>query len=195
MIRQRLAIGLGLGTLLAVGAASATLDIKARSDTVWVEHTMEVLEKTSELRVLLRQAEAASRGFLLTGADRFVTEFQETSSQVPAAWAELLQVVGENAEQSERLKSIDGVVQQRVELAGELIRRYAANDRTGLQALGKSAVGLQAMATINKVLDAFTEQERRLLADRAATSRQTGSWLLTIDLAGIGMLLLIAFYL
>ncbi|NPU14590.1 response regulator [Bradyrhizobium sp. 83012] len=195
MIRRRVAIGLGLGTLLAVGAASTALDLKARRDTALVEHTMEVLEKASELRLLLRQAEAASRGFALSRADRFAAEFQETSGLVPAAWAELRQLVRDNSAQSERLRSIDGVVQRRIELAGELIRLQAANDRNGLQALMANAPGSAAMTTINETLDAFTEQERRLLAERGATSRQTGTWLLAIDLAGVAIVLAIAAYL
>jgi PAS domain S-box-containing protein len=195
MIRRRVTIGLGLGILLAIGAASTALDVKARSDTALVEHTMAVLEKSSELRALLRQAEAASRGFALSGTDRFVTEFQETSGQIPAVWAGLLQLVRDNPLQSERLRSIESVVPRRVELAAEIIRLHAANDRAGLRALAASAAGPSAMATINETLDAFTEQERGLLADRAAISQQTGTWLLAIDLAGVGTLLMIAFYL
>ncbi|MGJ5041244.1 MULTISPECIES: CHASE3 domain-containing protein [unclassified Bradyrhizobium] len=195
MIRRRVVIGLGLGTLLAIGAASTGLDIKARNDTALVEHTMEVLEKSSELRALLRQSEAASRGFALSGADRFIAEFQATSGLIPAAWADLQGLVRDNSSQSERLRSIYGIVQRRIQLAGELIRRHAANDRDGLQALAASAAGPAAMTTINQALDAFTDEERRLLADRATISRRTGSWLLAIDLAGVGLLLLMSAYL
>ncbi|WP_316159878.1 CHASE3 domain-containing protein [Bradyrhizobium sp. SZCCHNRI20481] len=195
MIRQRVVIRLGLGTLLAIGAASTGLDIKARNDTALVEHTMEVLEKSSELRVLLRQAEAASRGFALSGADRFITELRETSGLIPAAWADLQGLVRDNSSQRERLRSIDGIVQRRIQLAGELIRRHAANDRDGLQAAAASAAGPAAMTTMNQALDAFTDDERRLLADRATISRRTGSWLLAIDLAGVGLLLLMSAYL
>ncbi|MGJ5078677.1 CHASE3 domain-containing protein [Bradyrhizobium sp. HKCCYLS3013] len=195
MIRRRVVLGLGLGTLLAIGAASTALDIKARNDTALVEHTMEVLEKSSELRVLLRQSEAASRGFALSGADRFIAEFQETSGLIPAAWADLRGLVRDNSSQSERLRAIYGIVQRRIQLAGELIRRHAANDRDGLQALAASAAGPAAMTTINQTLDAFTDDERRLLADRATISRRTGSWLLAVDLAGVGLLLLMSAYL
>ncbi|XUM24966.1 CHASE3 domain-containing protein [Bradyrhizobium oligotrophicum S58] len=195
MIRRRVVIGLGLGTLLAIGAASTGLDIKARNDTALVKHTMEVLEKSSELRVLLRQSEAASRGFALSGADRFIAEFQETSGLIPAAWADLLGLVRDNSSQSERLRSIYRIVKRRSQLAGELIRRHAANDRDGLQALAASAAGPAAMTTINQALDAFTDDERRLLADRTTISRRTGSWLLAIDLAGVGLVLLMSAYL
>ncbi|MGJ5179607.1 CHASE3 domain-containing protein [Bradyrhizobium oligotrophicum] len=195
MIGRRVAIALGLGILLAIGAASTTLDIAARRDTAAVEHTMEVLEQCSDLRVLLRQAEATSRGFALSGADHFVTEFQEASGRIPPALADLLQLVQDNPVQGERLKAIEDPIRRRIALADELIRRRAANDRAGQEALARSAAGPAAMAAINDMLDAFAEEERRLLAVRAATSRRTGTWLLAIDLAGISLLLMIAIYL
>ncbi|CCD99385.1 CHASE3 domain-containing protein [Bradyrhizobium sp. STM 3809] len=192
MIRRRIAIGLGLGTLLAIGAASTALDIKARNDTALVEHTLKVLETSSELRVLLRQAEAAARGFALSGAEKFVAEFQDASGQVPSTWAALTALVEDNPAQTARLQAIDEDVQRRIALAGELIRRHAAGDRAGLQSLAGSGAGPTAMATISGVLESFTNEERRLLAIRTATSRRTGTWLLGIDLAGVGMLLVIA---
>ena len=105
MIRRRSAIGLGLGTLLAIGAASTALDIKSRHDAGWVDHTLEVLQKTSDLRLLLRQAEGASRGFAVTHAPRFVDEFQTTSNKIPPAFADLRQAVIDNPTQLERLDS------------------------------------------------------------------------------------------
>ncbi|MDU6376486.1 MAG: CHASE3 domain-containing protein, partial [Bradyrhizobium sp.] len=90
MIRRRVAIGLGLGTLLAVGSASVALDLKSRDDAALVDHTMEVLQKSSDLRLLLRQVESASRAFALTADDRFVAEFQDARQRVPAALADLL---------------------------------------------------------------------------------------------------------
>jgi len=192
MIRRRVAIGLGLGILLTVGAASTALDLKARSDTARVEHTMEVLEKSSDLRVLLRQVESASRGFALTRADRFLTDLQDASSRLPAALDDLLQAVNDNPAQTGRLSSVAELVKGRIALADELSRRHEARDDAELAALTAAPSATDAGAD---GLNAFTEEERRLLAIRMAASRRTGSWLLAIDLAGVGLVLLIAFYL
>ncbi|MGJ4932003.1 CHASE3 domain-containing protein [Bradyrhizobium sp. HKCCYLS2038] len=192
MIRRRVAIGLGLGTLLAVGAASTALDIKARSDNAWVEQTMEVLENASDLRVLFRQAEAASRGFALTGMDRFLTEFQETRARLPAALDDLAKGVSDNPEQTQTLTQLRELIRSRMALADELVRRRGASDSAGLAAL---TADTGATASGSDGFETFTNEERRLLGIRMAISRRTGSWLLAIDLVGVGLLLMIAFYL
>ena len=195
MIRRRVAIGLGLGTLLAVGSASVALDLKSRDDAALVDHTMEVLQKSSDLRLLLRQVESASRAFALTADDRFVAEFQDARQRVPAALADLLHAVNDNAAQVTRLTSIDEVVKRRLDLSGRLIQLRAANNQAALDNLLAGGPGRAAMATITATLDAFNAEERRLLAARTETSQRTGAWLLMIDLAGVGVLLLIAAYL
>ncbi|MDU6670507.1 MAG: CHASE3 domain-containing protein, partial [Bradyrhizobium sp.] len=179
-----MAIGLGLGTLLAVGSASVALDLKSRDDAALVDHTMEVLQKSSDLRLLLRQVESASRAFALTADDRFVAEFQDARQRVPAALADLLHAVNDNAAQVTRLTSIDEVVKRRLDLSGRLIQLRAANNQAALDNLLAGGPGRAAMATITATLDAFNAEERRLLAARTETSQRTGAWLLMIDLAG-----------
>jgi len=192
MIRRRSAIGLGLGTLLAIGAASTALDIKSRHEAGWVDHTLEVLQKTSDLRLLLREAEGASRGFALTHAQRFVDEFEDARDKIPPAFADLREAVIDNSTQRERLQSIDGLITRRVALSAELIRLYAASDRAGIEALAARAEGPGIMVTISERLDEFAAEERRLLAARSDVSRRTGTLLLAIDLAGVAIILLIA---
>src|ERR1700744_3992084 len=76
MLPQRVILGIGLAVLLIISAASISLDIKARSDAVWVTHTLEVLNKISNLQLLVRRGESASRGYALSGAAGFKEEFQ-----------------------------------------------------------------------------------------------------------------------
>jgi CHASE3 domain sensor protein len=59
---QRVILGAGLAILLIITAASIGLDVKSRSDAAWVNHTVQVQKKISDLRVLLRRAESAARG-------------------------------------------------------------------------------------------------------------------------------------
>jgi PAS domain S-box-containing protein len=195
MIRRNIAAGVGLGMLLGIGAASTALDIKSRHDVAQVNHTLKVLQDTSELRVELRQAEAAGRGYALTGAPTFIDDFRTASSRIPAAFAALQAEVSDSPAQVERLRSIDELIRRRIAISGELIRLYTISDQAGIDALNARAEGRAAMAVISQRLDAFTEEAKRQLAARSATSRTTGTLLLAADLAGVMLLLLIAAYL
>jgi CHASE3 domain sensor protein len=66
MAPRRVVLGTGLAILLIISATSIGLDVKSRSDTAWVDHTLAVLQKISDMRLLIRRAESAGRGFLLT---------------------------------------------------------------------------------------------------------------------------------
>ena len=60
---QRVILGAGLAILLIITAASIGLDVKSRFDAAWVNHTIETQKKISDLRVLMRHAESAARGY------------------------------------------------------------------------------------------------------------------------------------
>ncbi|CCD94181.1 putative sensor histidine kinase with a CHASE3 and a response regulator receiver domain; peptide signal [Bradyrhizobium sp. ORS 375] len=195
MIRQRLALGLGLGTLLAIGAASAALDVKSRNDAAWVTSSLNILQKTSDLRLLLSEAEATSRGFALTSAPAFRTEFDEVSAKIPPALADLQRAVADSPMPTQLLGETAALIRRRIDIAAELVRLRAAADTAGLQALGSRGEGPATMNTISANLDRFVADQRGLLAQRSITSKTTGSLLLTIDLCGLALLLLIAGYL
>jgi PAS domain S-box-containing protein len=195
MIRQRSTIGLGLGILLAIGAAATALDIKSRHDAAWVEHTLGVLQKTSDLRLRLRQVESASRGFALTRSPDFVAEFDDARKNIPAAIADLQHAVQDNPPQLARLTSIADLIARRVAASGDLVRLSATFDGAGVAALHAKAEGRASQAEIAERLDAFATEEKRLLDARTATSQANGALLLAVNLAGLALLLMIAAYL
>ena len=67
MPSQRVILATGLAILLIISAATINLDVKSRSDAVWVGHTFEVLNRLADMRLLIRRAESAARGFVLAG--------------------------------------------------------------------------------------------------------------------------------
>jgi PAS domain S-box-containing protein len=195
MMRRSVAVGIGIGMLLLIGAGSMTLDLKSRHDAAEVNHTLKVLQDTSELRVQLRRAEAAARGYALTNAQNFAEEFQTVKAQIPDALAELQRLVSDNSVQVERLGSIEELIRERLAASGELVRLQAASDQAGIAALSPGAEGSTTMAAISAQFDAFTDEEKQLLAVRSQTSRTTSSLLLAADLSGVALILAIAAYL
>jgi PAS domain S-box-containing protein len=195
MASQRVVLGTGLAILLIISAASIGLDVKSRSDAAWVDHTLAVPQKFSDIRLLIRRSESAGRGFLLTDDPTLVKEFQESSEEVAPALAELMEQTKDNQMQTQLLESSRNLIARRLAVSRELIRLRAAGDTAGIAAMTARAEGRKAMALISANFDKLTAEEQRLLAIRTADSRRTRIILLAIDLAGVVLILVLAFIL
>lgn len=192
MLSQRIILGLGLAVLLAISAASIGLDVKSRSDAGWVDHTLGVLKKLSDLELLIRRAESAARGYVLTNDPGLVKEFGDAHDGIAPAFAELIERTGDNSEQGQLLKANEALVTRRLGVSNEMMRLQAAGDTAGIAALLARAEGRAVMATLIANFRKLAATEERLLADRTADSRRTGIVLLAIDLTGGILILMLA---
>ena len=192
MASQRAVLGIGLAILLVISAASIGLDVKSRSDVAWVDHTLGVLQKLSELRLLISRAESASRGYVLSNDPNFVKDFNLSRDRIAPALADLIEATKDNPVQTQLLENTRELIAQRLTVSAELVRLRAADDTAGIAALHARAEGRAVMGTISADFDKVTTEEDRLLAIRTADSRQTRIILLAIDLAGALLILLLA---
>ncbi|UWU73244.1 CHASE3 domain-containing protein [Bradyrhizobium huanghuaihaiense] len=188
---QRVILGAGLAILLIITAASIALDVKSRSEAAWVNHTVQVQKKISDLRVLLRRAESAARGYELYRSPGFKDEFEAVHAQIAPALADLKRGVRDNPDQVALLEGTEPLALRRVEIAAEAMRLRAMNDQAGITALNSKAEGRGLMDTVMANLDHLSADEERLLAARSQDSRRTGIVLLGIDVAGALVILLL----
>jgi PAS domain S-box-containing protein len=188
-------LGIGLAILLAISAGSIGLEVKSRSDAAWVDHTLGVLQKISDLRLLLRRVESSARGFGLTRDPNFVREFHASSDRIAPVLNDLIGTTRDNPVQTQLLESIRSLTERRVAVSAELLRLQEAGDSAGVAALIGRAEGRAAMSEITAQLDKLTAGEERLLAVRQADSRRTRMILLGVDLAGALLILLLAAFL
>src|SRR6266550_3158043 len=110
MPSQPIFLGTGLAILLVISAASTGLDVKSRSDVDWVDHTLGVQKKISDLRLLTRRAESAARGFALNNDPNLVKEYQDASDRIAPAFAELTEATKDNPDQTQLLKDSEKLV-------------------------------------------------------------------------------------
>ncbi|MHB0767556.1 CHASE3 domain-containing protein [Bradyrhizobium sp. 5.13L] len=188
---QRVILGTGLAILLIIATASIALDVKSRSDAVWVNHTIKVQKKISDLRVLLRRAESAARGYELYRTPGFSDEFQAVQASIAPALADLKREVRDNPDHVALLEGTEPLALRRIEIAATAMRLRAENDEAGIAALNGKAEGRGLMDTVMRNLDHLSAEEERLLAERSQDSRRTGIVLLGIDVAGAVLILLL----
>jgi PAS domain S-box-containing protein len=191
MPSQRVILGIGLAVLLIISAASIGLDVKSRSDAAWVDHTLGVLKKISDLRLLVRRAESAGRGFALSSNPSFVDEYRNSSDRIAPAFGELKDATRDDPEQIRLLESSEALIARRLAITGELVRLHAAGDTAGVAALMARAEGRAVMDTVGANFDRLVAEQERLLAIRTGDSQRTGIILLGIDLAGAILILML----
>jgi PAS domain S-box-containing protein len=192
MASQRAVLGIGLAILLCISAASIGLDLKSRSDAAWVDHTLVQLHKLSDLRLLIRQAESAARGFALSSDQDFISEFRAASDRIPVELTELIESTRDNPQQTRLLEQSRPLIVRRLAVSSERLRLKNAGDSAGLAALDARTEGRAAMQTISANFDRLTAEEERLLAIRSIKSQRTRLVLLAIDLAGAVLILVLA---
>ncbi|KYG99830.1 CHASE3 domain-containing protein [Bradyrhizobium sp. DOA1] len=188
---QRVILGAGLAILLIITAASIALDVKSRSDAAWVNHAVQVQKKISDLRVLMRRAESAARGYELYRSAGFNDEFQAVRAQIAPALADLKRSVRDIPDQVALMEGTEPLALRRIEIAAEAMRMRAENDLAGIAALQGRAEGRGLMDTVMGNLDKLSAAEERLLSERSQDSRRTGIVLLGIDVAGALVILLL----
>ena len=189
---QRAVLGTGLAILLCISAASIGLEVKSRSDAAWVDRTLVMLHKLSDMRLLIRQAESTARGFALSKDPNFVTEFQAAGERIPAELTELIEASRDNPDETRLIEQSRPLIERRLAVSAERFRLEAAGDSAGIAALNARKEGRSAMRLINVNFDKLTADEERLLAIRTADSRRTRLVLLGIDLAGGLLILMLA---
>jgi signal transduction histidine kinase/CHASE3 domain sensor protein/FixJ family two-component response regulator len=191
-LSERLILGAGLAVLAIISAASIALDVKSRSEAAWVNHTLEVSGKLADMRLLIRRAEGAARGYLLTGDQYFVKDYHQRLDRIAPGFAELKEAVKDNGAQLQLLASSQPLVIGIFAVTSESIRLHAAGDAAAIAPLAPKADGRALMETIDANFDQLVNEEQRLFAIRSAESEQTGSLLLAIDLSCAALILILA---
>jgi PAS domain S-box-containing protein len=147
------------------------------------------------VRLLVGKAESASRGFAITGDENLAGNFREMSARIPAAFAALKTAVDDTPAQRELLEGAEPSLARRLAVSAELIRLRSDGDSAGIAALTARADGRAAMERLTANLDRLMAEEQRLLAVRTAQSQSSGRLLLTIDLVGVVMVLILGAFL
>lgn len=189
---QRTLLGIGLFALLLICTVSVFLEFKSRSDARWINHSLEVLNKLSDARLLIRRAESAARGFALSNDPRLAAEYHETLDRIEPAIANLIETTRDNPNQTRLLESTGRMVAQRFAGPSEMVRLREADDTAGMAALIAKGGGVAAMAAVNESFGRLAAEEERLLAVRNEQSQQTGSFLVAAELIGTVVVLLLA---
>ncbi|WP_051933565.1 PAS domain-containing protein [Massilia sp. BSC265] len=153
-------------SLLVLGAALAVLarGIRNQSDAwQWVVHTREVLEHVQATIALTSEAEAAQRGFLLTGSDTFEAGYRQARDAVLPQVAQLRTLTRDNPGQQRALQPFEEALRMRLDLLDRVVHEKRAGQAPSMATLESGRMLKQRILAQAQLI---RSEEQRLLQER-----------------------------
>lgn len=163
--------GSGLVLIVVASLASNSLE-QLRETLAWRQHSYQVLVKVSDFLTSLTDSQRGMRGFVLTEDPQALQTYRRGVAALPRDLHELLRMTSDNPAQEHRVRRISEDVEQVSAYSRRLIDAREQKGLAGATALESTGIGLAIVDRTQLDLEAFARDERRLLLERDAKSRQ-----------------------
>ncbi len=185
-------LSLSFALLVLISVASVFLLAKAREDSAWVAHTLEVENQISLAQLEMRRAESSERGYLLTGQPEFIDEFERSAAQVPTMLQRLRKLVADNPVQRPLIDQTVPLAEARIAKFRELIALAQSDRAEEARIAVRDSNGRDAMNQFASYMAAMRAEENKLFAARTAAADRSQSLTSIVTATGSGLVLVLA---
>ncbi len=163
--KRNLFIGSGISLVLLISSAVASyISItNLLYSAQLVEHTNEVSHKVEGILLVLREAEAGQRGFLLTGDERFLESYHGAYEQTITRIDEVRKMSMDNVEQQKACDQLKAIAKVRLIYMENIIAQKKAGETIATSVLLE---GKNQMDSIRNIIGAMQQREKALLLGR-----------------------------
>ena len=188
-LRAKLAAAsVAAGLVLVVGLLAYSGLRQYRRAADWVEHTTQVRGALARVRTGMSEAEASTRGYILTGRDSLRAEYGRAVDGPRAALAEARRLTADNPVQQRRLAALAPVLERRLAVLDEYVGLRRTRGLAPVLTLTASAAavgrGGSLADSVRAIVAAADQAEKRLLDERARALARRGRLLDLILLGG-----------
>lgn len=136
----------------------------------WQAHTQEVLTQTEAIALQDRSADAAARGFLLSGQESFQKRYNDSYNALESSVERLQQLTGDNASQQDRIRYMRGRIAVKFAALDLAMGQYAGRSHGAGDPMLKTVLldSVDGGPTVQWCIAQVEGEERRLLAEREA---------------------------
>jgi len=189
---QILLLAAGFLVLVVISAASVLLIDKAREDSAWVLHTIEVENQTNALLLDVRRAESAARGYLLTSGPEFLKDYQDALAAVQPGLARLEGLTADNSYQQANISRLRETIKTHLDRVAREIDAVKRGDAAGAAALLNTAATADTASTIQQLAGAMLAEENRLFELRSRNAERSQRLSSLVTIAGSGLVVAFA---
>ncbi|MDA9506653.1 histidine kinase [Bradyrhizobium sp. CCBAU 11386] len=189
---QILLIAAGLLVLTVISAGSVYLVNKAREDSKWVIHTIEVENQINALLLEVRRAESSARGFLLTQGPDFQSDHEKAVAAIIPALAKLTRQIGDDPAQRDSIEKLSAAIETRLDQFSREMDFVKQGQPDKATALIREAAAGNTTTTISNLANAMIREEERLFRIRTANSDRSQTLAASMTGIGSGLVVLLA---
>lgn len=176
--------------VIAVLAVNAMVSYRAartlQTNYEEVRHTYQVLDSIHRIESALTDAEAAQRGYILTGKEDYLGRYQRSLADEEAAIARFAALTRDNPTQQRRIPDLRTRVHRRLASLDHGIELRRSQNLEGARDWVASGTGKSEMDALLQLLPRLEAEENRLLGLRdVAATKSARSLFLTISLASM----------
>jgi PAS domain S-box-containing protein len=173
--------------LAAVAWTSYSRLVELRDATRWVEHSQDVRRVLEIILSLLTDAENGQRGFIITGQASYLEPYHAALAVLPPRLEQLRRLTADNPSQQANLAALDALIQQQSSVLNATV---VARRTGGLDAAARLVLtgeGKRVMDRLRTAVEAMRDEERRLLAERAAHEDGAARAAVATTVGGLGL--------
>jgi PAS domain S-box-containing protein len=165
-----------LAFLGAIGIVSYLSVVSLNDSSRLVEHSHEVTSRLDQLLGAASAAEAAQRGFVINGDEKFVDSFERTDAEANGLLVQLKSLVADSAEQTARIKPLEDALNARIARSREVIALRRAGGFEAAQRDVAPGRGEALQLRVHERVDAIRVAELKLLGERQRRTRLISMW-------------------
>ncbi len=173
-IRKLIARAAWLGLILSLGVLAVNALMAQRNtrrlydDAGWVNHTHQVLHGLENVYAAVLEAESNSRGYMLVSDVALLAAYRTSLPEVLTLVDGVATLTSDNASQQVRVAALREAIDAKFRVMDENV---ALRDAQVAVDPGRIVKGRRAMSVVRDAVAAMEEEERALLAVRAAETR------------------------
>lgn len=158
-----------LSALLCLAAAGIAAYIsvqRLQNNTLWVEHTYQVLGRLDQVQSLTTDAETAQRGFVITADDDYAAQYAAAARGIHDVEGELRTLTADNAAQQQRLARLNGLIADRLAGLRSVMDIQRTEGFAAAQRRIEAGPGKHIHIQLRELIDEIANVEHSLLRER-----------------------------
>lgn len=182
----------GFLVLVAISAASLYLGHRARTDALWVTHTVEVESQIGTVQLQIQRAENAVRGFLVTKDKNYRSDFEKAEALIGPSISRLQKLTQDNPIEQRNVAELDNLVKQRLQF---LLRAVSDIENDHTDQARSSLMEISRNDEMDRILDVgrnMRVEENRLFELRTEAADRSQSLNMFVTIAGSAFIVLLA---